>query len=468
MGTHRSLTPSVTVYTDPPGLKASPSLLLHSRRQRRWACPCLYSRQKAGLFKMAKNLFSVPIFFVLFRESLEASIIISVLLALVEQLVRPRHVNSKDANSLSKSQSTTLNGQDSTESSSADGTATDARSESERRLLRKLRIQIFAGAATGLFLALAIGAAFIVVFYVKVTDLYSQTEDLWEGVFSLIAALMIWTMGLTMLRMDRAKVKWRIKLQKAFERNGDIQAISDGNPEGKIKESRSSKYALFLLPFFTVLREGLEAVVFVGGVSLGQEGSSIPIAAIVGLIAGLIVGYLLYKSSSRLNMSIFLVGSTAFLLLIGAGLMAKTVGYFQTYQFAKLVGADVAESGDGPGSYSVHGVVWHLNCCNPENKTSGGGWSIFNAILGWTNNATVGTILSYVFYWLSIIAALVYMKWQEGRLTKKQREAGAAKRAAAQRDDHDGAAGEKAKDDGSSETHSHEPGAQVIGGSELR
>jgi len=367
---------------------------------------------------MAKNLFSVPIFFVLFRESLEASIIISVLLALVEQLVRPRHVNSKDANSLSKSQSTTLNGQDSTESSSADGTATDARSESERRLLRKLRIQIFAGAATGLFLALAIGAAFIVVFYVKVTDLYSQTEDLWEGVFSLIAALMIWTMGLTMLRMDRAKVKWRIKLQKAFERNGDIQAISDGNPEGKIKESRSSKYALFLLPFFTVLREGLEAVVFVGGVSLGQEGSSIPIAAIVGLIAGLIVGYLLYKSSSRLNMSIFLVGSTAFLLLIGAGLMAKTVGYFQTYQFAKLVGADVAESGDGPGSYSVHGVVWHLNCCNPENKSSsGGGWAIFNAILGWTNNATIGTILAYVFYWLSIIAALVYMKWQEGRLT---------------------------------------------------
>lgn len=29
----------------------------------------------------------------------------------------------------------------------------------------------------------------------------------------------------------------------------------------------------------------------------------------------------------------------------------------------------------------------------------------------------VGTILAYVFYWLSIIAALVYMKWQEGRFT---------------------------------------------------
>lgn len=37
---------------------------------------------------MARNLFSVPIFFIVFRETLEAVIIISVLLGLVEQLVR--------------------------------------------------------------------------------------------------------------------------------------------------------------------------------------------------------------------------------------------------------------------------------------------------------------------------------------------------------------------------------------------
>ena len=36
---------------------------------------------------MAKNLFSVPIFFIVFRETLEAAIIVSVLLGLVEQIV---------------------------------------------------------------------------------------------------------------------------------------------------------------------------------------------------------------------------------------------------------------------------------------------------------------------------------------------------------------------------------------------
>lgn len=108
-------------------------------------------------------------------------------------------------------------------------------------------------------------------------------------------------MGLTMLRMDRAKIKWKIKLQKAFERNDDIQAIGDTAAAAKVKESKSSRYALFILPFITVLREGLEAVVFVGGVSLGQPGTSIPIAAIVGAIAGLAVGFLLYRSSSRIS-----------------------------------------------------------------------------------------------------------------------------------------------------------------------
>lgn len=43
----------------------------------------------------------------------------------------------------------------------------------------------------------------------------------------------------------------------------------------------------------------MEAVVFVGGVSLGQPATSIPIAAIVGLICGLIVGFVIYTFASR-------------------------------------------------------------------------------------------------------------------------------------------------------------------------
>lgn len=63
--------------------------------------------------------------------------------------------------------------------------------------------------------------------------------------------------------------------------------------------TKAGKWALLVLPLITVLREGVEAVVFVGGVSLGQPATSIPLAAIVGIICGIIVGYLIYAFASR-------------------------------------------------------------------------------------------------------------------------------------------------------------------------
>jgi xanthosine utilization system XapX-like protein len=47
----------------------------------------------------------------------------------------------------------------------------------------------------------------------------------------------------------------------------------------------------------------MEAVVFVGGVSLGQPAASIPIAAVVGLVCGIIVGFVIYEFASRTSKS---------------------------------------------------------------------------------------------------------------------------------------------------------------------
>jgi hypothetical protein len=40
------------------------------------------------------------------------------------------------------------------------------------------------------------------------------------GSFSLIASLLIFIMAIGMLKLNRAKAKWRIKLQHAFEGQG--------------------------------------------------------------------------------------------------------------------------------------------------------------------------------------------------------------------------------------------------------
>lgn len=52
---------------------------------------------------------------------------------------------------------------------------------------------------------------------------------------------------------------------------------------------------MFALPFVTVLREGIEAVVFIAGVTFTAPATAVPLAVVVGLAAGALVGYGLYK-----------------------------------------------------------------------------------------------------------------------------------------------------------------------------
>ncbi|GAA5960997.1 hypothetical protein JCM3765_006496 [Sporobolomyces pararoseus] len=339
-----------------------------------------------------KNVFSVPIFFVLFRETVEAGIVVSCLLSLVDQLAP---VDSKDQDAVVV----------------------------QKKLRKRMRWMVWAGSLTGLAITICIGAAFIAVFFTQLSDLWAKSEDLYEGIFCLIAAILIFFMSLGMLKIDRSQIKWKHKFAAAFNKDENATVT-----EHERRQGRRGKWGLFILPMVTILREGLEAVTFVGGVSLGQPAKSIPLAAIMGILVGFVIGFIIYRFGTRVNMTIFLVVSTNVLLLLGAGLFSRSVWFLEAYQFHKGVGSDVSETGSGPGSFDVDGLVWHVPYGSPENQLSSQGWSIFNAILGWQNTATLGSVLSYCFYWIAFIFALVRMKWIEGRTSIFGIESAAGKR----------------------------------------
>ncbi|ORX49057.1 high-affinity iron permease [Hesseltinella vesiculosa] len=330
---------------------------------------------------MAEDLFNVPIFFILFRETTEAAIIVSVLLTFLMKTF-----------------------------------------DKQSPLYRRLRNQIWVGAAAGFAICLCIGAAFIAVWYTQVNDLWGNSEDLWEGIFSLIAVVMITLMGIAFLRTEKLQDKWKLKLAKVMEDGGKKdKVIEEGGKFGKMFKRKTFKawmqrYSFLILPFVTVLREGLEAVVFIGGVSLNASAKSIPIAVIMGIICGLLVGFLIYRGGSLIKLRWFFIVSTCILYLVSAGLMAKAVGFFEQYSWNQVIGGEAAEGGDVI-DYKVTTAVWHTSWGNPEQSTSSnGGWQIFNAILGWNNTATIGTITSYCLYWLLIGAYLVYLHFKERRL----------------------------------------------------
>lgn len=51
---------------------------------------------------------------------------------------------------------------------------------------------------------------------------------------------------------------------------------------------------------------------------------------------------------------------------------------------------------------------------NPE-LNGGGGWGIFNAIFGWQNSATYGSVISYNVYWIFVMGMFASMRFQEVR-----------------------------------------------------
>ncbi|EDO18437.1 hypothetical protein Kpol_1032p30 [Vanderwaltozyma polyspora DSM 70294] len=318
---------------------------------------------------MGNKVFNVAVFFVVFRECLEAVVILSVLLSFLKQSIGVK----------------------------------------DKKLHKKLVIQVWTGAATGFIICLGIGGGFIGAYYKYQKDIFGSAEDLWEGVFCMIATIMISMMGIPMLRMNKMQEKWRVKIARSLvevpKRKRDYFKLS----------FIAKRYSMFLLPFITVLREGLEAVVFVAGAGIttqGSQASAYPLPVFVGLIAGGLVGFLLYYGASRSSLQVFLVISTGILYLISAGLFSRGAWFFENYRFNKATGGDASESGDGNGSYNIRQAVYHINCCNPELDN---GWDIFNALLGWQNTGYLASVLAYNLYWLCLIIVLGLMIFEEKR-----------------------------------------------------
>lgn len=316
---------------------------------------------------MANKVFNVAVFFVVFRECLEAVIIVSVLLSFLKQSI---------------------------------GTQ-------DMKTYKKLRMHVWVGVVLGLIICLAIGGGFIGAYYRLENDIFGSAEDLWEGVFCIIATLMISVMGIAMLRINKMQAKWRVKIAKAM-----VDLPKDKRKRFSIKYW-ATKYSMFLLPFITVLREGLEAVVFVAGAGVttkDSKASAYPLPVVVGLICGLLVGALLYYGGSKSSLQFFLVLSTCILYLIASGLFSRGVWYFDNYYFNNKSGGDASESGDGNGSYNILRTVYHVNCCNPELDN---GWDIFNALLGWQNTGYLSSILAYNLYWLVLMIVIALMMYEE-------------------------------------------------------
>ncbi len=216
-------------------------------------------------------------------------------------------------------------------------------------------------------------------------------EQVFEGATMIIGAALLTTMIIWMMRQRH------------------IAAELERKVSTELKEAH--KLGLFLLIFFSVLREGIEAVIFLGAASFVSEGNNL-IGAIIGIAVAIVVVYLIFVGAKRIDIKKFFTVTSALLILFAAGLVSQGVHEFQ-------------EAGVLP-TYVEH--VYNINPpLNPDGSypplhENGYVGSIFKSLIGYDGAPSLLQLLSYAGY--VVLAALVWRRF--GRVPEEKGQADGA------------------------------------------
>lgn len=293
--------------------------------------------------------FSIAALLIMFREALEASVIIAVLL----QMLNKMHMTN-------------------------------------------LKRWVWFGALLGVAISVVIGVIFVLVFYLANTKLMSSEASLiFKGCICWLAAILITVVAFAMLKFYNLERKWKRKLESEFSREN---------------ASRNYKWSMFLLAGSATLREGMESVLFLTGTSAGLSVKSVIIPGIVGIIAGSLLGVLVYYSGHSIkSLKWFFIVSAGLLMFIAAGMVINGTAFFTG---AKLFGI-VYPYEWRPWSNLI---VWDATgCCNPNTNQ---GWALLRALFGWQADPTNLGVLYWGLYWVVTIPLLGW-KAYNGTLTDK-------------------------------------------------
>mmetsp|Transcript_8086 Transcript_8086/g.14382 ORF Transcript_8086/g.14382 Transcript_8086/m.14382 type:complete len:539 (+) Transcript_8086:436-2052(+) len=212
------------------------------------------------------NVFSVTAFFIVFREVVEAALIVGICLAYLNK-VGQQHMKK----------------------------------------------WVWWGTGIGVGIALAIGIALTVVYWVEGQEkLGEQAQAIFEGFIYLTASLLITWMIIWMFMVGRS-------LRTGIESSID-----------RALQKENAKWYIFFMVFMNVFREAIEVVIFLFGIgSEGDEWKAIPLAGVTGIIVGVAVSILMFKGLLKLDMQVFFMATSMLLVAFAAGLFSRAWHEFQ-------------------------------------------------------------------------------------------------------------------------------------------
>ncbi|AIU73343.1 MAG: iron uptake transporter permease EfeU [Hafnia alvei] len=138
-----------------------------------------------------------------------------------------------------------------------------------------------------------------------------KQQELFEGLVAVVAVCILTYMVFWMRKVSRSV---KTHLEGAID-----NALSAGKGQG---------WALVAMVFFAVAREGLESVFFLLAAFQQDVGVQAPIGAVLGLVAAILVGMMIYWGGIKLHLAKFFKWTSLFILFVAAGLAAGAIRAF--------------------------------------------------------------------------------------------------------------------------------------------
>ncbi len=256
----------------------------------------------------------------------------------------------------------------------------------------------------GLEAALIIG---IILGYLRKTGVArNKNRFVWIGVFSAILLSIVLAAVLQFIG-----VKLEGRMEEAFE--GATMLLAAGvltwmifwmrrqsrlmksSLEDRVRETTLARdhWGLVGVAFISVFREGVETALFLTAAAFAGDGSGTLLGASLGIMAAIIAGYLIYASTSSLNLKQFFNLTSFLLLMFAAGLVAHGVHEFQE--------ADIL--------LTIKEHVWDTNAFLNENSPLG---ELLKTLIGYNGNPSLLEVISYWGYWgLVLLGMRLWAMW---------------------------------------------------------
>jgi high-affinity iron transporter len=254
----------------------------------------------------------------------------------------------------------------------------------------RLNFWVYAGVAVGIFFSALIGVLFtwLIKILGSINPQYtSVVEPILEGVFSILAILMLSWMLIWMTKQARF-----------------MKAQVEGAVREALTQNSNAGWGVFSLVLVAVIREGFETVLFVA--ANFQQGLLPSLGALGGLGVAATIGVLLFKWGVKINIRQFFQVMGILLVLIVSGLVVSAL---QSFDEATANLALSSRSSENLCFYYEHftkvhscilgPMVWNTAKILPDDHFPG---IILRSLFGYIDKLYIVQAVGYLGFLLSI------------------------------------------------------------------